>query len=83
MTRVLAGVLVGESEGKSKRISKKNTARAVLEELKKLLPLPTVEQVKPGIEKKMKPIVRHPEYGQGMNPISRLAQSQQAKTRRS
>ena len=35
VTRVSVGVLVGESEGKSKRISKKNTTRAVLEELKK------------------------------------------------
>lgn len=58
MTRVSVGVLVGESEGKGKRISKKNTSRAVLEELKKLLPLTTVEQVKPGMEKKTKPIVR-------------------------
>lgn len=58
VTRVSVGVLVGESEGKSKRISKKNPARAVLEELKKLLPQPTVEQVKPRIEKKTKPIVR-------------------------
>lgn len=60
VTRVSVGVSVGvgESEGKSKRISKKNTTRAVLEELKKLQPLPTVEQVKPGTEKKTKPIVR-------------------------
>lgn len=58
VTRVSGGVLVGESEGKSKRISKKNTTRAVLEELKKLQPLPTVEQVKPGTKKKTKPIVR-------------------------
>lgn len=35
VTKVSFGVLVGESEGKSKRISKKNTTRAVLEELKK------------------------------------------------
>ena len=49
---------VGEGEGKSKKISKKNAAIAVLEELKKLPPLPTVERVKPRIKKKTKSIVR-------------------------
>ncbi|XP_026942867.1 double-stranded RNA-binding protein Staufen homolog 1 isoform X12 [Orcinus orca] len=82
VTRVSVGEFVGEGEGKSKKISKKNAAIAVLEELKKLPPLPTVERVKPRIKKKTKCIVRlqsSPEYGQGMNPISRLAQIQQAK----
>ncbi|KAM9056690.1 double-stranded RNA-binding protein Staufen homolog 1 isoform X4 [Eschrichtius robustus] len=82
VTRVSVGEFVGEGEGKSKKISKKNAAIAVLEELKKLPPLPTVERVKPRIKKKTKSIVRlqsSPEYGQGMNPISRLAQIQQAK----
>ncbi|XP_055294723.1 double-stranded RNA-binding protein Staufen homolog 1 isoform X2 [Moschus berezovskii] len=82
VTRVSVGEFVGEGEGKSKKISKKNAAIAVLEELKKLPPLPTVERVKPRIKKKTKSIVRlqsGPEYGQGMNPISRLAQIQQAK----
>ena len=49
---------VGEGEGKIKKISKKNAAIAVLEELKKLPPLPTVERVKPRIKKKTKSIVR-------------------------
>ncbi|XP_029075477.1 double-stranded RNA-binding protein Staufen homolog 1 isoform X2 [Monodon monoceros] len=82
VTRVSVGEFVGEGEGKSKKISKKNAAIAVLEELKKLPPLPAVERVKPRIKKKTKCIVRlqsSPEYGQGMNPISRLAQIQQAK----
>ncbi|XP_016050417.1 double-stranded RNA-binding protein Staufen homolog 1 isoform X2 [Erinaceus europaeus] len=80
LTRVSVGEFVGEGEGKSKKISKKNAAIAVLEELKKLPPLPTAERVKPRIKKKTKSIVRNsPEYGQGMNPISRLAQIQQAK----
>ncbi|XP_054946563.1 double-stranded RNA-binding protein Staufen homolog 1 isoform X6 [Physeter macrocephalus] len=82
VTRVSVGEFVGEGEGKSKKMSKKNAAIAVLEELKKLPPLPTVERVKPRIKKKTKSIVRlqsSPEYGQGMNPISRLAQIQQAK----
>ncbi|KAK2499002.1 hypothetical protein MC885_015056 [Smutsia gigantea] len=80
VTKVSVGEFVGEGEGKSKKISKKNAAIAVLEELKKLPPLPTVERVKPRIKKKTKSVVRSsPEYGQGMNPISRLAQIQQAK----
>ncbi|XP_062954576.1 double-stranded RNA-binding protein Staufen homolog 1 isoform X3 [Cynocephalus volans] len=82
VTKVSVGDFVGEGEGKSKKISKKNAAIAVLEELKKLPPLPTVERVKPKIKKKTKPVVRlqtSTEYSQGMNPISRLAQIQQAK----
>ncbi|KAM9589458.1 double-stranded RNA-binding protein Staufen homolog 1 isoform 3-T3 [Trichechus inunguis] len=82
VTKVSVGQFIGEGEGKSKKISKKNAAIAVLEELKKLPPLPTVERVKPRIKKKTKSIVKlhtGPEYGQGMNPISRLAQIQQAK----
>lgn len=58
VTKVSVGEFVGEGEGKSKKISKKNAAIAVLEELKKLPPLPTVERVKPRIKKKTKPIVR-------------------------
>ncbi|CAN2389835.1 positive regulation by virus of viral protein levels in host cell [Pristimantis euphronides] len=82
ITKVLVGEFVGEGEGKSKKVSKKNSAIAVLEALKKLPPLPTVEKMKPRIKKKTKSIVKlptSPEYGQGMNPISRLAQIQQAK----
>ncbi|XP_053430503.1 double-stranded RNA-binding protein Staufen homolog 1 isoform X2 [Nycticebus coucang] len=82
VTKVSVGEFVGEGEGKSKKISKKNAAIAVLEELKKLPPLPAVERVKPRIKKKTKPIAKPqtgPEYGQGINPISRLAQIQQAK----
>lgn len=82
VTKVSVGDFMGEGEGKSKKISKKNAAIAVLEELRKLPPLPTVEKMKPRIKKKTKSIVKlqtSPEYGQGMNPISRLAQIQQAK----
>ncbi|XP_044938050.1 double-stranded RNA-binding protein Staufen homolog 1 isoform X6 [Mustela nigripes] len=82
VTKVSVGEFVGEGEGKSKKISKKNAAIAVLEELKKLPPLPAVERVKPRIKKKTKSIVRlqsSTDNGPGMNPISRLAQIQQAK----
>ncbi|XP_078275182.1 double-stranded RNA-binding protein Staufen homolog 1 isoform X6 [Rhinoraja longicauda] len=80
VTKVMVGEFSAEGEGKSKKISKKAAAIAVLEELKKLPQLPTVEKVKPRIKKKTKSIVKtSPEYGQGMNPISRLAQIQQAK----
>ncbi|XP_056403952.1 double-stranded RNA-binding protein Staufen homolog 1 isoform X4 [Hyla sarda] len=82
ITKVSVGEFLGEGEGKSKKVSKKNAAIAVLEELRKLPPLPTVEKMKPRIKKKTRSIVKlptSPEYGQGMNPISRLAQIQQAK----
>eukprot|EP00061_Rhincodon_typus_P016379 g44570.t1 len=62
VTRVAVGEFTAEGEGNSKKLSKKRAAITVLQELKKLPPLPT-----------------GPEYGQGMNPISRLAQIQQAK----
>ncbi|MGH0168668.1 UNVERIFIED_CONTAM: hypothetical protein FKN15_055162 [Acipenser sinensis] len=80
--KVSVGNFSGDGEGKSKKIAKKNAAAAVLEELRKLSPLPIVEKVQPRIKKKTRSIVKlqtSPEYGQGMNPISRLAQIQQAK----
>lgn len=62
VTRVSVGEFVGEGEGKSKKISKKNAARAVLEQLRRLPPLPAVERVKPRIKKKSQPTckVREP-----------------------
>ncbi|XP_054579735.1 double-stranded RNA-binding protein Staufen homolog 1 isoform X4 [Eptesicus fuscus] len=72
VTKVSVGEFVREGEGKSKKISKKNAAIAILEELKKLPPLPVVERVKPRIKKKTKPIVRvkvgnHTAEGTGTN----------------
>uniref|UniRef100_A0A8C5MWL6 Double-stranded RNA-binding protein Staufen homolog 1 n=1 Tax=Leptobrachium leishanense TaxID=445787 RepID=A0A8C5MWL6_9ANUR len=58
VTKVSVGDFLGDGEGKSKRISKKNAAMAVLEELKKLPPLPTVEKIKPRIKKKTRSIVK-------------------------
>ncbi|KAM6981363.1 double-stranded RNA-binding protein Staufen homolog 1 [Aplochiton taeniatus] len=82
LVRVVVGDFAGEGEGKSKKIAKKLAATAVLEELRKLPHIPTVEKMLPRIKKKTKSIIKlqtSPEYGQGMNPISRLAQIQQAK----
>ncbi|XP_068768056.1 double-stranded RNA-binding protein Staufen homolog 1 isoform X7 [Struthio camelus] len=72
VTKVSVGEFMGEGEGKSKKISKKNAAIAVLEELKKLPPLPTVEKMKPRIKKKTKSIVKvkvgvHTAEGMGTN----------------
>ncbi|XP_062401637.1 double-stranded RNA-binding protein Staufen homolog 1 isoform X4 [Sardina pilchardus] len=82
VVRVSVGEFAGEGEGKSKKIAKKLAATAVLEELRRLPQLPSAEKTPPRIKKKAKSIVKlqtSPEYGQGMNPISRLAQIQQAK----
>uniref|UniRef100_A0A8K9XXI2 Double-stranded RNA-binding protein Staufen homolog 1 n=1 Tax=Oncorhynchus mykiss TaxID=8022 RepID=A0A8K9XXI2_ONCMY len=84
MVCVAVGEFCGEGEGKSKKIAKKLAATAVLEELRRLPQLsPSVEKIQPArIKKKTKSIIKlqtSPEYGQGMNPISRLAQIQQAK----
>ncbi|KAG5838306.1 double-stranded RNA-binding protein Staufen homolog 1 isoform X1 [Anguilla anguilla] len=82
VVRVTVGEFSGEAEGKSKKIAKKCAAAAVLEQLRQLPQLPLVEKLQPRIKKKTKSIVKlqtSPEYGQGMNPISRLAQIQQAK----
>ncbi|MEE6526470.1 hypothetical protein FKM82_027145, partial [Ascaphus truei] len=58
VTKVSVGEFLGEGEGKSKKISKKNAATAVLEELRTLPPLPMVEKMKPRIKKKTKSIVK-------------------------
>uniref|UniRef100_A0A8D3CLK7 Staufen double-stranded RNA binding protein 1 n=1 Tax=Scophthalmus maximus TaxID=52904 RepID=A0A8D3CLK7_SCOMX len=82
VVRVTVGEFSGEGEGKSKKIAKKLAAAAALRELKRLPHIPSVEKTLPRIKKKTKSIIKlqtSPEYGQSMNPISRLAQIQQAK----
>ncbi|XP_060678764.1 double-stranded RNA-binding protein Staufen homolog 2 isoform X1 [Hemiscyllium ocellatum] len=80
VTRVAVGEFTAEGEGNSKKLSKKRAAVTVLQELKKLPPLPVIEKPKTHYKKRPKSILKTgPEYGQGMNPISRLAQIQQAK----
>ncbi|KAJ8376607.1 hypothetical protein SKAU_G00071870 [Synaphobranchus kaupii] len=79
-TRVTVGDFSGEGEGNSKKLSKKRAALSVLQDLKKLPFLPVVEKPKLHYKKRPKSILKTgPEYGQGMNPISRLAQIQQAR----
>lgn len=76
VTKVMVGEFSAEGEGKSKKISKKAAAVAVLEELKKLPQLPTVEKVKPRIKKKTKSIVKVKVGGQvseGMGPNKKVA----------
>ncbi|GAB1284815.1 Double-stranded RNA-binding protein Staufen homolog 2 [Apodemus speciosus] len=83
VTRVSVGEFSAEGEGNSKKLSKKRAATSVLQELRKLPPLPVVEKPKLFFKKRPKTIVKPfkagPDYGQGMNPISRLAQIQQAR----
>uniref|UniRef100_A0A4W3H279 Double-stranded RNA-binding protein Staufen homolog 2 n=1 Tax=Callorhinchus milii TaxID=7868 RepID=A0A4W3H279_CALMI len=80
VTRVSVGDFTADGEGNSKKLSKKRAAISVLQELKKLPPLPVIEKPKSHYKKRPKSILKTgPEYGQGMNPISRLAQIQQAK----
>ncbi|XP_028825309.1 double-stranded RNA-binding protein Staufen homolog 2 isoform X3 [Denticeps clupeoides] len=80
LTRVTVGEFSAEGEGNSKKLSKKRAALSILQELKKLPFLPVVEKPKLHYKKRPKTILKTgPEYGQGMNPISRLAQIQQAK----
>nr|XP_023650477.1 double-stranded RNA-binding protein Staufen homolog 2 isoform X1 [Paramormyrops kingsleyae] len=80
LTRVTVGDYTAEGEGNSKKLSKKRAALSVLQDLKKLPLIPVVEKPKIRCKKRPKTILKTgPEYGQGMNPISRLAQIQQAK----
>lgn len=76
VTKVMVGEFSAEGEGKSKKISKKAAAIAVLEELKKLPQLPIVEKVKPRIKKKTKSIVKVKvggQVGEGMGPNKKVA----------
>ncbi|XP_059182790.1 double-stranded RNA-binding protein Staufen homolog 2 isoform X1 [Centropristis striata] len=80
LTRVSVGEFSAEGEGNSKKLSKKRAALSILQDLKKLPFIPIVEKPKTHYKKRTKTILKTgPDYGQGMNPISRLAQIQQAK----
>lgn len=90
LTKCLVGDMFTEGEGNAKKLSKKRAAERMLEELKKLPPLPPSpaalklkKKKKNPVKKKNRNLIKeqkaNPEYGQGINPISRLIQIQQAK----
>ena len=58
VTRVSVGEFSAEGEGNSKKLSKKRAATTVLQELKKLPPLPVVEKPKLFFKKRPKTIVQ-------------------------
>lgn len=87
VTRCTVGDTSTDGEGNGKKVSKKKAAEKMLEELKKLPSLPPAQQKvkkKPIIKKKNRNLIKKadPQYGQGINPISRLIQIQQAKKER-
>jgi len=93
ITQCIVGDTITEGEGNSKKLSKKRAADKMLEELKHLPPLPPTTflriKKKPNApKKKSRNLIKVSEdpkgtgsgdYGQGINPISRLIQIQQAK----
>lgn len=86
LTTCSCGDIVVEAEGNSKKLSKKAAAEKMLEKLQGLAPLPPsaakLKKVPPN-KKKNRNLVKiqktSPDYGVGINPISRLIQIQQAK----
>ncbi|XP_055490462.1 double-stranded RNA-binding protein Staufen homolog 2 isoform X5 [Leucoraja erinacea] len=58
VTRVAVGEFTAEGEGNSKKLSKKRAAIIVLQELKKLPPLPIVEKPKTHYKKRQKSILK-------------------------
>lgn len=91
VTRCTVGDIETEAEGNSKKFSKKKAAEMMLEKLKDLPPLPP-SALKPKNKtvtnkKKSKNIIKQmhradPNYGVGINPISRLIQIQQAQQKK-
>ncbi|KAG1670503.1 Double-stranded RNA-binding protein Staufen [Nymphon striatum] len=88
ITRCIVGEYSTEGEGNGKKVSKKRAAEKMLDELKKLPPISITTSQKckskmPAVKKKSRNLIKeqkaHPEYGQNINPISRLIQIQQAK----
>ncbi|GLH04028.1 Maternal effect protein staufen [Gryllus bimaculatus] len=94
VTKCSVGDKITTGEGNGKKVSKKRAAEKMLEELKKLPPTsPTLtsslarlkRKANPG-KKKTRNLIKEqkaePEYGEDINPISRLIQIQQAKKER-
>lgn len=91
VTACRVGNLVAEGEGNGKKVSKKRAAEKMLEELSKLSPLPCMTDMTPKLrrkravtKKKIRNLIKvnqekpGSEYGEDINPISRLIQIQQA-----
>nr|NP_001191404.1 staufen [Aplysia californica]AAO38741.1 staufen [Aplysia californica] len=95
LTRCTVADMVTEGEGNSKKTSKKKAAELMLEELRKLPPLATPAFPRPKSKiqmnkKKNRNLIKSelqqqkadPNYGVGINPISRLIQIMQAQKKK-
>lgn len=96
VTKCRVGEFETEAEGNSKKVSKKKAAELMLDKLKELSPLPPTSQRPKSKQnqnkKKSKNIIKvcgipqmqktDPNYGVGINPISRLIQVQQAEQKK-
>merc|ERR550539_1806801 len=88
ITKCLVGDFITEGEGNGKKVSKKRAAELMLDQLKHLPPVasasvPKVRKPLAG-KKKSRNLIKveqkeNPDYGQSINPISRLIQIQQAR----
>ena len=92
--RCIVGEFVTEGEGNGKKTSKTEAALLMIEKLKDLPPVASCQKTpkkksssaaeKAAAKKKSKNLIKleqkaNPDYGQSINPISRLIQIQQAK----
>ncbi|XP_018053280.1 PREDICTED: double-stranded RNA-binding protein Staufen homolog 2 [Atta colombica] len=97
MTKCTVGEKVTVGEGSSKKVSKKRAAELMLDELKRLPPLPAtiqnrsmrVKRKPPATKKKSRNLIKvyqepraENEAAEEVNPVSRLVQIQQAKRER-
>ncbi|XP_078396449.1 double-stranded RNA-binding protein Staufen homolog 2 isoform X3 [Cetorhinus maximus] len=76
VTRVAVGEFTAEGEGNSKKLSKKRAAITVLQELKKLPPLPVIEKPKTHYKKRPKSILKvkvGTEMATGTGPNKKVA----------
>lgn len=58
VTKVTVGEFTAEGEGNSKKLAKRRAAAAVLQELKKLPPLPVIEKPRLYIKRRPKTIIK-------------------------
>jgi len=88
ITKCIVGEFLTEGEGNGKKVSKKRAAELMLDQLKHLPPVASASVPKPrkplAGKKKSRNLIKveqkeNPDYGQSINPISRLIQIQQAR----